>query len=98
MHKSRLIATALFASVLFSSARAHAQVLADRVPSDAIVYAGWAGSDTLGPAYDASNLKKFLDAFDVPRLLNEGVKAGMARQADQQAAQFGMDFLAALAR
>src|SRR3982751_4660865 len=50
---------------------APAQPLADRMPADAIVYAGWAGADSLGPQYDASHLKAVLEASNVPALVDE---------------------------
>ena len=44
-------------ALLIVAGQASAQPLADRVPADALVYIGWAGSQNLGPAYDASHLK-----------------------------------------
>src|SRR5438270_1149814 len=42
--------------------------LADRVPGDALVYLGWTGSDSLGPAYEGSHLKAVIDASSFPQL------------------------------
>ncbi|MEM1211452.1 MAG: hypothetical protein AAGI68_04055 [Planctomycetota bacterium] len=40
---------------------AAAQALADRVPAEAVVYVGWAGSADQMPAYNGSTLKKYFD-------------------------------------
>lgn len=48
-----------------------AQPLADRVPADALLYIGWAGSEHLGDAYAQSRLKSLMDASAVPQLLAE---------------------------
>ena len=50
-----------------------AQPLAEHVPQDALVYIGWAGAEHLGPAYQQSNLKAFLDASNIPELVNESL-------------------------
>jgi hypothetical protein len=47
------------------------QPLADRLPSDALLYVGWAGADKLGPAYAQSHLKGVMDASDFPELFSE---------------------------
>jgi prepilin-type processing-associated H-X9-DG protein len=44
--------------------------LADRIPADAIVYIGWAGSQSLGPAYNSSHLKAVLDASEMSEFLD----------------------------
>src|SRR3954447_2820414 len=61
-----------------------AQPLADRVPVDAMVYVGWAGSDSLGPGYAGSHLKAVLDAGDVPRFVNAAIPKLLDRLAKQQ--------------
>jgi prepilin-type processing-associated H-X9-DG protein len=45
--------------------------LGDRIPADAIMYIGWAGSDALFPKYDGSHLKNIVDASDMPKLFDE---------------------------
>jgi hypothetical protein len=57
------------------AARADAAVppLADRVPGDAILYLGWAGTDALSTQYDASHLKKVVDASDMSALFSDFV-------------------------
>ena len=57
--------------VLVLAQRALAQPLADRVPADALFYAGWAGAEKLGPAYAQSHLKGLMDASSMPQLLSE---------------------------
>src|SRR3954464_3277065 len=56
-----IIAVALIALVAWVSS-AGAQPLADRVPADALLYVGWAGSEHLAPAYAQSHLKGLIDA------------------------------------
>jgi hypothetical protein len=46
--------------------------LADRVPGDAILYAGWAGADGC-PGYDGSHLKAVIGASSIPQLFAEFV-------------------------
>jgi hypothetical protein len=54
-----------FASPLF------AQPLADRIPADAVMYAGWKGSGDLGPQYDGSHTKAVIEASNLPQLFNQ---------------------------
>ncbi len=50
-----------------------AQPLADKVPADALIYAGWAGADSMGPGYAQSHLKAVLDESNLPQLFDEFV-------------------------
>jgi len=80
---------------------ARAQVLADKVPADALIYAGWAGSDALGPAYDGSHLKAFLEALNLPAFIGQRVSQTLASQTDTQKVEqskFGLDLLSAVAK
>lgn len=61
----------LAVGLLGGAAAAGAQPLADRVPSDALFYAGWAGSEKLAPAYAQSHLKGVLDESNLPQLFAE---------------------------
>lgn len=45
--------------------------LADRVPGDALIYVGWAGSQSMGPGYNESNFKAVLDASAFPQLFSD---------------------------
>src|SRR5580692_2772764 len=47
------------------------QIMADRLPSDALIAIGFRGSDDLGPEYPDSNLKGLLDATKAPDQLNK---------------------------
>ncbi len=79
----------------------HAQVLADRVPPDAVAYAGWAGSDSLGSAYDASHLKAFLEMLNLGPFLTPRIQAQLARVNDPQRAdniKFAQNLFTALAK
>jgi prepilin-type processing-associated H-X9-DG protein len=53
--------------------RAAGQPLADHVPQDALIYVGWAGAEHLGPGFEQSNLKAFLDASSIRELINESL-------------------------
>src|SRR6267142_6647843 len=48
-----------------------AQPMADRVPSDAVVYIGWQGSDSLGTPYEKSHLKGVIDSSNIPQFFSE---------------------------
>src|SRR5438270_5567307 len=54
--------------LLLLGQRADAAGLKDRVPADALVYVGWAGSDHLGTAFEESHLKAVLEASQIPQL------------------------------
>lgn len=84
----KFAATAL---ILLTPVVSRGQALADRVPSDAIVYLGWQGSDHLGRDYDNSNLKAFLDDSQFAQLFNEFLPRLVQRlgQMDPNAAQVG---------
>jgi prepilin-type processing-associated H-X9-DG protein len=57
--------------------------LGDRVPGDAIVYVGWAGSDALAPKYDASHLKNIMAASEMPKMFDEFVPQLIKRVAKE---------------
>lgn len=65
------------------------QPLADRLPSDAVIYAGWRGADSMGPGYETSHLKAVLDASDFAQLINEFLPQVIKRigKEDPEAAQ-----------
>ena len=84
------ILAAMWISVAVTTRGAVASApLADRVPGDAIMYLGWAGSDPLLPKYDSSHLKNVIAASDLPRMFDEFVPQLIKRVAreDQQAAE-----------
>jgi hypothetical protein len=41
------------------------------VPSDAVVYIGWQGSDSLGTPYEKSHLKGVIDSSNIPQFFSE---------------------------
>jgi hypothetical protein len=43
------------------------------VPQDAIVYVGWAGSESMGPGFDGSHLKAVLDASQLRQVIDEAL-------------------------
>lgn len=82
LSRPRRIGLAFLLTALVAAPAGRAQVLADRLPTDALLYAGWAGSDALGPAYDASHFKAFLDSLNLPPSLAERFTAAFAAPAD----------------
>jgi hypothetical protein len=62
---------------------ARAGALDERVPSDAILYAGWAGADALEPQYANSNLKGILDASVIREFMDKQLPK-LIEQAGQQ--------------
>lgn len=71
--RSRAPLGALLAALVLTASlaapQARAQALADRIPADAVVYVGWAGTDKLAGPYGQSNLKAVLDASELPQFL-----------------------------
>jgi prepilin-type processing-associated H-X9-DG protein len=68
----RLIRSIVVAMVVLAAwAPVNAQPLADRIPSDALLYIGWAGAEKLAPAYAESHLKGVLDSSAIPELFSE---------------------------
>lgn len=56
-----------------------AQALADRVPSDAILYVGWRGALDPGAGYASSRLKSVVDQSEFPSLIHDKLPAFMDR-------------------
>ena len=84
------IVTGLCIAALLAGAElrpVRAQVLADKVPEDALVYAGWAGGDALGSAYDGSHLKTFLETLNLPAFVGDRFTQALAGSTDAQRAQ-----------
>ncbi len=64
--------------------------LADRVPSGAILYAGWAGTDAAGEAMDGTHAEAVLSASNLPELFEEYLPraaAALARQSGDRDAE-----------
>lgn len=76
-----------------------AQPLADRLPGDAIIYAGWRGADAMGPGYETSHLKAVLDASDFTQLVNDFLPNLMLRigKEDPEAAKI-LPIISAIAK
>lgn len=74
--------------VLLRPAVVRGQALADRVPSDAVVYVGWQGADALADPYAKSRLRAVVDATDARQLLGDFIPELVAKagQQDPQAA------------
>lgn len=67
----RRICSSLAVVLLVLPASLRAGRLADRVPADAIIYAGWEGTDSIAARYGDTRLKAFLDASNLPALVND---------------------------
>jgi prepilin-type processing-associated H-X9-DG protein len=50
---------------------AQAQVLADKVPADTILYVGWRGTESPGPGFEGSHLQAFLADSNIPAVAKE---------------------------
>jgi hypothetical protein len=87
--KARSIAT-LLTVTLFVPVQLLAQALADRIPDDAMLYVGWRGADNPGDAYNNSRLKAFLDASQIPQLVDQTLPKLLDKMAekDRSAAEF----------
>ncbi len=70
------------AVVLACASMARAQVLADKVPADALFYAGWQGTDAIGNAYEGSHLKGLVEALNVPEQVRAMMKLELAKKTD----------------
>lgn len=66
-----------------SYARGQTAPLADRVPGDALLYVGWAGSDGLAGKYDQSHLKAIIDSSEIPKFFDESVPQLIERVGQQ---------------
>ncbi len=67
------------------------QVLADRVPADAIVYVGWAGADEMGPAYAKSHLAALIADSAMPKVFSDLLPA-LAKRIGKEDAEAGEIF------
>ena len=80
-------------ALLFLPTLAPAAPLADKIPGDAIIYAGWQGTDQLGAAYTNSNLKGVVDAMNLQDLMGQfwakGLKDAEAQGKADDAKLFG---------
>ena len=65
--------------VALCASTALGQPLADRVPIDAKVYIGWAGSQHLGEAYAVSHLKAVIDSSGFEQLILETIDSAFNR-------------------
>ncbi len=84
----RFIFTIIFAAMI-APAVSFGQALADRVPGDAEIYAGWSGTDSIGPGYDQSHLKAILDASQLGQFVRDSIPRliGVIAQKDPESAK-----------
>jgi len=78
------IRLALLMVLALSPATAFSQALVDRVPADAFVYVGWKGTDALGPVYEKSKLKKFIDGSSIPEVLHTTLPQLIAKASEDE--------------
>ena len=62
---------------------ARGQPLADKVPADAILYAGWLGYDAKGPGYQGSHLQAVAEAAQFQQLVDETFPKLLQKIADK---------------
>jgi prepilin-type processing-associated H-X9-DG protein len=90
IHRTLSIGPVVLLVCLTFANTTRAQALVERVPEDAVFYLGWRGGESMGQAYEQSNLKALLDATDlraifnqtIPAALNKGMKMGDKDAAD----------------
>jgi len=84
-------------AVLLFVSFARGQALVERVPEDAILYVGWAGTETAGLGYDESHLKAVLDETRVDQLFSDFLPRVLQKigEKEPQAAEIA-DTIAAL--
>ena len=83
----RVIGAVMVAAAVWAARPAGAQVLADRLPADTVVYVGWAGTDALGPAYEKSHMKGLIDTLKLPELVAAQIAAARQQARPEQAAE-----------
>ena len=93
----RLPAKVLAALVLIVSA-AHAAPLDDRIPKDALVYAGWRGADSMVAEYAQSNLKAVVETAGLHNYIQQQLPhwLDLAAQQDPNAPEKINDLLSGL--
>src|SRR5579862_4278216 len=64
----RIIASTILVLLICANA-ARGQILADHVPDTAVEYFAWRGADSLGPQYDQSHLKQFVDSSQIQQFI-----------------------------
>lgn len=81
----RMLSTRLLALlvILATPVLGRAQVLADRVPDDAILYIGWRGVDDPGKGFQGSNLQAVLKDSNLPEVFDEFIPRLLDRAAQQ---------------
>ncbi len=79
----------IFACLTFLALPGHAAPLDTKLPTDVLVYVGWAGSDSLAPQYAKSNLKGLIEASTIKRFIDTQLPAliQMAAARDPSAPQ-----------
>jgi hypothetical protein len=75
--------TILIGLTLSLRAQTAAPPLADRIPGDAMLYVGWAGTDALAGKYDKSHLKPVMDASAMPQFFADCVPKLIDRVAQE---------------
>jgi prepilin-type processing-associated H-X9-DG protein len=69
----RKIIAAVLSGIVFFPAFVRAQALSDRVPGDAMIYAGFTGIDAPGAGYDQSHLKAVVNESQLVPFLEQAI-------------------------
>jgi hypothetical protein len=83
-HRLRIVFLIVLGLCLAGRRASAAMPLADHVPGNAVVYAGWVGTDAMGPKYAKSDLAAFLDNSNLPQMIGQ-----LAGQGWEQATTMG---------
>ncbi len=74
----------LAAGLVFAASAARAAApLEDKVPGDSLIYAGWAGSDSLQGQYAGSNLKAIIEASTIRSFISDQLPKLISKANDQ---------------
>jgi hypothetical protein len=84
MRITQLPLPAFLCALLLAASTSRGQVMADRVPADAVAYAGWSGTDAVAPAYNGSHLKSLLATLNLPQYLSQAIQDGAAEIKDPE--------------
>lgn len=73
----------VLAGLMMLASATQAAPLDDRIPKDALVYAGWRGADSLAPEYAQSNLKAIVETAGLRNYIQQQLPNWLDRAAQQ---------------
>ena len=72
----------LFTVLALTPLQLRAEDTSSRIPADALLYIQWEGADALGPAYKLSHTKPLVDAFGLPKLIQQFISDQASKETD----------------